>query len=733
VPLSSGQGRRLGASRVAWVSLALLALLLGAPEALGQSQSIEIGVIRTGVLSSDDGRDPYRNNYADRYTLLCYAGQRLEILMTSDVIDTYLVLQNPAGIRLAEDDDSAGNLDSRIVFTAPIDGLYTIIATSYSLQEGPYELLVREYRPTALHFEPLRFGRRVHGALTETDASRSDNRRVDGYAFEGQAGDRIRLRAASSVFDTYIYLLAPTGEVLAENDDAPRGGPNSELSVELPATGEYRVLVTSTIHALGEYTVEVDVVRFTPIVDRPFRLGEAVTGRLEAGDGTWSSRGAYADGYTFEAQRGQHVEITMTSTELDSYLVLLDPDGMVIAENDDHGGSLDALISTRLASEGTHRILATSYSLAEGTYLLRARELELRPLERAPLRVGQTVEAELSEDDPLRHFDPAHMDLYALELALGQRIIITMRSDAFNSYLWVVAPSGEVLREDDDSGGGLDALVELTAPYAGTYLVVATTYAGLTGPYTLSVRDAHDVAATEWTELTLPQVVAGRLEYGDSIAPLTGAYRDNYRFTGEAGTHVEIRANSLEVDAMLALIGPSGLLIAEDDDSGGGLNALINVILPESGVYRLIVTSFRPAIGSYELRLAPFAPAPVQIRPLALGDSVAGELRPEDQRSTRYGTLVDAYRLRGTQGQRVRVDMTSVLVDPYLLLIDPNGEVIAEDDDGGGGLNARLEVTLPITGEYRILATSAAYGEGAYQLSVSEAPAVVLPDAFHTP
>jgi hypothetical protein len=46
-----------------------------------------------------------------------------------------------------------------------------------------------------------------------------------------------------------------------------------------------------------------------------------------------------------------------------------------------------------------------------------------------------------------------------------------------------------------------------------------------------------------------------------------------------------------------------------------------------------------------------------------------------------------------------------------LFLLDPNGRVIAFDDNGGGGTDARIpasgNITLPLTGSYTILATKA--------------------------
>jgi hypothetical protein len=69
----------------------------------------------------------------------------------------------------------------------------------------------------------------------------------------------------------------------------------------------------------------------------------------------------------------------------------------------------------------------------------------------------------------------------------------------------------------------------------------------------------------------------------------------------------------------------------------------------------------------------------------------------------------DLYAFNGTAGSSVAVLMSSTEFDTFLYLLDPNGRVIAFDDNSGGGTNARIPAsgsfTLPLTGSYTILAT----------------------------
>ncbi len=72
----------------------------------------------------------------------------------------------------------------------------------------------------------------------------------------------------------------------------------------------------------------------------------------------------------------------------------------------------------------------------------------------------------------------------------------------------------------------------------------------------------------------------------------------NWTFEGEAGQMVTIRVNGEdEADPRAKLIDPEGNVLIEDDDSGGGWNALINATLPSTGTYTIRVDVF--AEGSY--------------------------------------------------------------------------------------------------------------------------------------
>ena len=102
------------------------------------------------------------------------------------------------------------------------------------------------------------------------------------------------------------------------------------------------------------------------------------------------------------------------------------------------------------------------------------------------------------------------------------------------------------------------------------------------------------------------------------------------------------------------------------------------------------------------------------------GATLNGHLSSGDSRLN-SGEYTDVYELEGQRGDRLTILMNSGALDSYLMIAGPGGFDEQNDDAESGDLNSRLDVRLPVSGRYRIVATSFAPGEtGAYQISVIE-------------
>jgi hypothetical protein len=130
----------------------------GAP-AVCTTTPISFGATLSGNLTMSDCRATNRSgSYAEKYTFIGTAGQRIAIEMNSTAIaDTYLYLIAPNGTLETYDDDGGAGALSRIpaetgFYTLLQTGTYTIEATTYGSDvTGAYTLtLTREIPPTII-------------------------------------------------------------------------------------------------------------------------------------------------------------------------------------------------------------------------------------------------------------------------------------------------------------------------------------------------------------------------------------------------------------------------------------------------------------------------------------------------------------------------------------------------------------------------------------------------------
>lgn len=112
-----------------------------APGAMGQ---IMPGQVLTGRLETGD-RLMTDSTWADLWQFQGQAGQMVTIELRSAEFDTYLQLLDANNNRLAEDDDSLGDLDSRITFRLPSTGTFQIVVNNIgdTRRAGTYTLTLR--------------------------------------------------------------------------------------------------------------------------------------------------------------------------------------------------------------------------------------------------------------------------------------------------------------------------------------------------------------------------------------------------------------------------------------------------------------------------------------------------------------------------------------------------------------------------------------------------------------
>ncbi len=215
---------------------------------------------RGELLAGDETLDT--GEYVDAYEIEGRPGQVLTLDLRSDNFDTFLILQSPSGERI-ENDDTDSTSRSFIESNLSEVGTYRVLVTSYeSGVGGDYELSMDQGTASAAGVErdviALNVGESASGNLETEDVLNDDGMYEDTYAFQGSAGDTLRLSLTSQEFDTYLRLITPGGESI-DNDDFEGNVSLSAIELTLQESGRYRVVVTSySAGGLGGYELSAN-------------------------------------------------------------------------------------------------------------------------------------------------------------------------------------------------------------------------------------------------------------------------------------------------------------------------------------------------------------------------------------------------------------------------------------------------------------------------------------------
>lgn len=336
------------------------------------------------------------------------------------------------------------------------------------------------------------------------------------------------------------------------------------------------------------------------------------------------------------------------------------------------------------------------------------------------ITLGQTFTGALAAAD-CRLSDNSAIQTFTLTLATESVLEIEMTSAAFDSYLFVADASGTVLVEDDDGGTNGNSRVLRLFP-AGKYLIGANSYdANKFGAYQLSVKLAP-TACSASRQIAIPSSTNAALSATNSCKLNDKSFLDRYEFNVTTRSTVRMDMISATIDSYLYLLDANGKLVAQDDDAGAGVDALIEVQL-EPGRYTLLANALANQVGNYRLDVkVPVDPCAVT-KTVNLNSTVTGTLSAADCQTGGSGPIPNTQRwlLNVTTAGPIQIDMTSSAVDAYLVLQSASsGAVLAENDDAATGTtNARIAANFGV-GQYIINATSYDFNEtGAYSLSVN--------------
>lgn len=744
-------------------SLAVTADVIGVDEEADpdRDEPVEVGVIMPGETVEGELTPDV---FEVRYALTLEEDSVVTITLESADFDAYvLVLMSSDGTVIAEDDDSAGQLNAQIDTTLSA-GEYIIVATSLQAYrtggdvtaEGTFSLSViaepfTEAEPeedegttddetpedtdpavseeddeqpgdvaavpfVAVNVGSVSMGEAVTGEL-------SADVPIALYDFALAEATDVSITLESTEFDAYlVVLMSSDGTILAEDDDSA-GRLNAQIDASLEA-GDYLIAAASLrayrsdgeLFEAGGYTLTV--AEAGGVVPPDDGEGDGDTEPPAEGDALTPGslfEGELVEGEPFvllplEVSATSDLTITLTSEDFDPYLVLLEADGeTLIAQDDDSAGDLNSQIEIVLEA-GSYVIQVTSFTGivsnfedgSVGTFTLTVEGGETDGP--GDPQTQTTIAAGETVTGNLSMENPT--DEYVLEAEAGTVLTITLISFDFDTYLQVLDASGEVIAFDDDSAGSLDSRIGvfIVPDEGGPFTVVANSYGNL-------FFDDPGVGAYD---LSVVETEVQPIAYGETAeGSVTGdAPIQGFRFTGEAGDIVSLTLNTDDFSLFMELTG-NGL---RNFSSGGVIGP---VVLPEDGDYIVTVASFDPVPNAtFTVSLETVVP-----QEIAFGEEAIGVFDAE--------TSAIYYTFEGSEGDVLDITLDSgESIDTFISLLDPEGFEIAFNDDGGAGFDPELRgVALRADGAYSLVVRPYIEGDsGAFTLTVDNQSSRSLED-----
>jgi len=354
--------------------------------------------------------------------------------------------------------------------------------------------------PAQAQQRPIRPGQTVTGTLAESDAKMTERGRFHVYTFAARRGQTLIATMRSKDFDTYLTL----GRVLSgvtdamKTDDDRAGGTDSRIRFSVPEDGSYLLVAQSLSEdGKGAYTLQLEnAPAATTAAARPIRVGQNLSGRLAETD-VVDDDDTYYDTYTISGQQGQRLQIEMAADSFDTFVNFGKMDGdsfTSLRTDDDGGGGTNSRLRITLPETGNYVIRANSVGAgATGAYTLVVTEREAGPVAATPraLEPNAEISGTLDDSDP-QGDDDSYYDYWTYQGRQGERVRITLSSEAFDTYLSLgTLQNGEFheIDSNDDASEGTNSMLEATLPNAGTFVIRVKALSGENeGPYTLKIE-----------------------------------------------------------------------------------------------------------------------------------------------------------------------------------------------------------------------------------------------------
>jgi len=643
---------------------------------------------------------------------------QIKIDLTGTQSNLALILRDASGVRI----DGGSSIHRSIEA-----GSYVLLINGQTAADlGPYAIaLAFSAEPGMLcgHFPNIGRHQTVNGVFAGAGCLAPDGSPYDAYQLTTDGGGQLNLTIASSDFTPIVTLQSGDGRLL----NSSSGG---TLSAIVSGDSQYFVVVTSA-DKIGAYQLTTDFQAATDETCRSQKtiadsLGDAAT--ITAGSCYMTLPGSgnllYYNYYNLTLPSAGVVDLIAASPDFTATLNLLDAAGNLLA-SDSGGGGYDsnndpqASVHVQLPA-GNYRLQISSDVTSGGNYTLNYTFTagNPQPCGAAGFNPGDQLAGALYSYSC--HTSMGLADRYAVTLPSAGTLDLDMNSFDFDTRLVLRDSKDNLIVNNDDVDGVTDAHISADLP-AGIYRLLAAATSGA-GRYLSTTKfTPHDIAPCTYTQtLDLNGGFIQRLG-PNSCRGANGQPVDWYSFALGVDSLVLAVMTSSEVDGFLTLYDSSGNIVRWDDNSYGSSDPLIVQHLP-AGTYKLAARAASGSPGGlYEVDLrtvpGPRPPFCAPLAPIAVGGSVTGNITYTGCQFN-GATFANIYTLSIAADSVVDLRLNSTDFDAYLVLWDSKGNLVDEDDDSGGGTNARITDSLPAGTYFVVVRPFGDYTDhGAYTLT----------------
>jgi len=371
------------------------------------------------------------------------------------------------------------------------------------------------------------------------------------------------LRNGAAVFSTEATADATGIATLSLSSE--EGDPAGDYTINVIRNDE---VIGSGILSIAADTAQAPETNQQPATPQTSDSSRFFEGRLD--DGTPIRQ------FSFEGQAGESVLITLTASDFDPVLTLLDRDNIELAFSDDSGGSLNSQIGPFvLPYTGSYRLVVNSFdfsnfgNVTEGDFTLTVETVVARDV-----AYGQTSTVQLSNE--------AYSEFLNFEAATGDVISVSVDSNSsIDTRISVIDPNGFTAISDDDSGAGFDPEIlryVITTP--GTYTLTVSAFSpGDSGSASVTIErsDVRNLDAEART------IVLNSKQASDALT-----------LQGSAGEEIQLSLDLISGDPqdLSVTVLQDGMQLMGYTTMGIPDEMVLGFFVPEDGDVTIIVAHF---------------------------------------------------------------------------------------------------------------------------------------------